>query len=157
MEIFQVKQINFLIKKKDDISIIKRGDKILVEISKIKGKKISFKEYPSSFLFLPLDKSDKISSRNKKKIPCMTSKKIEGYLNKREQDHFIQNKGDLASYRIISFDHVKERMAFLNKEFDLDEKKKIIEGYYQKSDRIVKEFNCQFQGVREKNKNDLLK
>lgn len=129
---------------------MKNSDKILVEIGKVKGKGMKFKEYPSSFLFLPLAK--KGWNRNSKKFKTSDSRHINPAIDRREREILRESekdKGSLASYRIVCFDHVKERMAFLNSEFNLEEKKKIIEGYYLQSDKIVKKFETEFKKVKE--------
>lgn len=120
----------------------------MVEIKKIKGKGLKFKESPTSFLFLPLsDKKCEETTMNN------SYRNIQPILeNEEETEIFKENtedKGSLSSYRIICFDHARKRFAFVNGDFNLEEKKKIIEGYYDKSDRVVKDFKTSYQNLQE--------
>lgn len=76
--------------------ITKSGDRILIEVNKIKGKKMAFKPKKICFLFEPVDK-DSITS--------------------------------LSVFKITSYDHDLKRKTVLSEVFNLEEKRRIIEGY----------------------------
>jgi len=80
----------------------------LVDVNKIKGKRLSFKDKKLSFLFEPIRDSD------------------------------IQS---LSVFKVTLFDHSKKTFALLNTKFELEEKKKVIEGFYSVYHRIIQSSN----------------
>ena len=45
----------------------------------------------------------------------------------------------MSCYKLICFDHSDQTWSELHTEFNLEEKKKIIEGYYQQENKVVQD------------------
>ena len=90
----------------DTITITKEGKKILFELNKIKGKRVSFRDKKIAFLFEPIEEYEENS---------------------------------LSMFRITYFDHENKKWVELNKIFNLQEKRKIIEGFFLAYHKIVQE------------------
>ena len=146
------KYVPFMSGVSDFIDVYKFKDKIFVSMNKLKTKGLNFKKHPTFFVLRSnpnVNLKDLMSFMScAGQIPEHHS--VTSFQNtildqnasmiRLETEPLDKDSGTdfLTAYEIQFFDLVEKKWTFLQNSFNLEEKKKIIRGYYEVHDKLYK-------------------